>query len=171
VVTIPLSAVRERLGAAELERVGRISADTALRIMCDAAVQPALLDDSTEEPIDLGRTRRDPDPRLRRAVLLRDRGCRFAGCDRPWAWCEIHHLLPWAEGGRTDRANLMVLCTRHHHDVHEGGFRILKRAGGGFRTLRPDGSEIEASPPIWELRRSSALKLTQSAEGPPDRAA
>ena len=136
VVTIPLSAVRERLGAAELERVGRISADTALRIMCDAAVQPALIDDTTGEPLDLGRNRRDPDPRLRRAVLLRDGGCRFAGCDRPWAWCEVHHLLPWSEGGRTDRSNLVVLCTRHHHDVHEGGFRILKRAGGGFRTLQ-----------------------------------
>ena len=73
VVTIPLSAVRERLGAAELERVGRISADTALRIMCDAAVQPALIDDTTGQPLDLGRNRRDPDPRLRRAVLLRDR--------------------------------------------------------------------------------------------------
>ncbi len=99
VVTIPLSAVRDRLGAAELERVGRICADTALRILCDAAVQPALIDDSTGQTLDLGRTQRDPDPRLRRAVLLRDRGCRFAGCDRPWAWCEVHHLIPWSHGG------------------------------------------------------------------------
>ncbi len=169
VVTIPLSAVRERLGAGELERVGRISADTALRIMCDAAVQPALIDDTTGEPLDLGRSQRDPDPRLRRAVLLRDRGCRFAGCDRPWAWCEIHHLTPWSHGGRTDRANLVVLCTRHHHDVHDGGFRILKRAGGGFRTLRPDGTEIQAAPPIWELRRTAAL--VRQGEGPPPHAA
>ncbi len=171
VVTIPLSAVRDRLGSAELERVGRISADTALRILCDAAVHPALIDDTTGQTLDLGRSQRDPDPRLRRAVLLRDRGCRFAGCDRPWAWCEVHHLIPWSQGGLTDRENLVVVCLRHHHDVHEGGFRILKRAGGGFRTLRPDGTEIHASPPTRELRRPAALRSKQTAQRPPDRAA
>ncbi len=83
----------------------------------------------------------------------------------------MHHLIPWSHGGPTDRANLVVLCLRHHHDVHEGGFRILKRTGGGYRTLRPDGSEIHASPPTRELRRSTASTAKQTAQRPPHRAA
>ena len=55
---------------------------------------------------------------------LRDRGCRFPGCDRPPAWTEGHHILHWTDGGRTELENLVALCRLHHRAVHEQGWRI-----------------------------------------------
>jgi 5-methylcytosine-specific restriction endonuclease McrA len=56
----------------------------------------------------------------RRALLRRDRGCRFPGCDRPSGWSDAHHLVHWADGGETKLSNLVLLCRRHHRMVHEG---------------------------------------------------
>jgi hypothetical protein len=61
--------------------------------------------DGATVPIDLGRTRRPYTGAARTAVLLRDGGCAFPGCDRPSRWCQIHHIEFWARGGRTDRDN------------------------------------------------------------------
>ncbi|WP_231939606.1 HNH endonuclease signature motif containing protein [Brevibacterium siliguriense] len=50
------------------------------------------------------------------AILAgRDRGCTFPGCDTPPGWCEAHHIVPWAENGKTDVNNLTLACSAHHH--------------------------------------------------------
>jgi hypothetical protein len=43
------------------------------------------------------------------------------GCDITGAFCEVHHPTPWRNGGRTDIANLTLVCPRHHTEVHDGG--------------------------------------------------
>jgi hypothetical protein len=53
-------------------------------------------------------------PAMRRAVIVRDRVCRFPGCDRPPTWCDAHHVVHWADGGPTAAANLLLLCRPHH---------------------------------------------------------
>ena len=50
------------------------------------------------------------------AILAsRDQGCTFPGCDTPPGWCEAHHIVPWAENGKTDVNNLTLACSAHHH--------------------------------------------------------
>ncbi|HEY5185707.1 MAG TPA: HNH endonuclease signature motif containing protein [Actinomycetes bacterium] len=75
-------------------------------------------------------------------MRLRDGGCRFCGCDRPADWCEVHHLLPWSLGGRTDLHTLALLCSRHHHTIHDHGDRMTRGPDGTLHTHRPDGTEI-----------------------------
>ncbi len=46
-----------------------------------------------------------------RALVARDRGCAFPGCDRPPAMCQVHHCQHWAHHGETKVENCM-LCAR-----------------------------------------------------------
>ncbi|MFC6238463.1 HNH endonuclease signature motif containing protein [Longivirga aurantiaca] len=78
---------------------------------------------------DEGRRYRTVPPRLRRALDLRDRHCAFPGCRIAVGWCEAHHITEWEHGGATDLDNLTLLCAKHHHAVHEGGWTIVKNPG------------------------------------------
>jgi hypothetical protein len=80
---------------------------------------------------------------LRRAVVLRDQRCRFPRCTRPHAWCDAHHIVHWADGGKTAISNLVLLCRPHHTLVHESGFELETTDGQPVFT-RPDGSVIDA---------------------------
>jgi len=91
------------------------------RIACDAQLT-ALLIDEHGVVTDLGRTRRLFSPQQRRLLAIRDRGCRFPGCDRPPAHTDAHHLISWMDGGPTDMANALLLCRHHHRAVHEDGW-------------------------------------------------
>ncbi len=81
---------------------------------------------------------------LRRALVVRDGGCAYLGCDRPPNWCDAHHIVPWAKGGATRLANLMLLCRRHHRIVHEHGVRIEPTDSGPV-FQRSDGSPLRRS--------------------------
>ena len=98
-------------------------------------------------PIDHGRTKRLVPPALRRATEHRDRHCVFAGCHAPAYWCDVHHLVHWADGGETCLENSALLCERHHTKVHHG-FRIERQPNGRWRTWRPDGTEILLHPQL-----------------------
>jgi hypothetical protein len=87
--------------------------------------------------LDLGRTQRLYTASLRKAVIARDRACVFPGCGRHWSWCEVHHLIHWARGGTTDLANAALLCLRHHHAVHEGGWLLWRDPDGIWRVDPP----------------------------------
>jgi Domain of unknown function (DUF222)/HNH endonuclease len=115
---------------------------TTDRILCDAAVVE-VVEDSRGNVLDMGRRRRTIPTLLRRALRLRDGGCRFPGCTNRRV--DGHHLVPWSRGGATALDNLCSLCRRHHGYVHEFGFRLEPDATRGFRWFRPDGSEIAVS--------------------------
>ena len=74
--------------------------------------------------LDLGRTNRTVSPAQRKALIVRDGGCIFPGCDRPASWCDAHHIIHWLDSGPTDLWNLCLLCSAHHHIVHDGGWRL-----------------------------------------------
>ena len=95
------------------------------------------LDASTGEPLSVGRARRTVPPAMRRALALRDKGCRFPGCDRPVEWTDAHHVQHWADDGPTELANLVLLCRRCHRRVHEGRWRLECMEAG----------ELVAAPP------------------------
>ena len=65
---------------------------------------------SLSQPLDLGRTTRVIPPHLRKAVIQRDKKCRFPGCEQPPSVCQVHHLIPWAQGGATALGNLALFC-------------------------------------------------------------
>ena len=115
--------------AGELDPGGRLSATAVQRIACDASVVRVVLDASSPV-LDVGRARRVPSGAARRALRARDRGCVWPGCDRPASWTRAHHLVHWARGGKTDMANLVLLCARHHFKVHEGGWRLVRGPDG-----------------------------------------
>ncbi|HVX18909.1 MAG TPA: DUF222 domain-containing protein [Acidimicrobiales bacterium] len=134
------------LGAVcEVDGGGRVDPEMVRRLSCDGIVTLAATADGAV--LELGRSVRLASEDQRRALLVRDKGCVFPGCDRPGQWCEAHHLVRWEAGGPTDLANLALLCSRHHHLVHEGGFAAARGDDGELRFTRPDGTEIERRRP------------------------
>src|SRR5439155_204991 len=124
-----------RAAARIRDHVAPAAADRRAR---DAAILPAVLG-TAGQILDLGRATRLVTPALRRALVLRDRGCRFPGCDRPPEWTDGHHIHPWATGGPTTLPNLILLCRHHHTLVHEGGWTIhLDTATNTVTATRPN---------------------------------
>ncbi|QCR19122.1 HNH endonuclease signature motif containing protein [Agrococcus sp. SGAir0287] len=95
----------------------------AARILCDGFVQALVLDDRGE-PLRQGRRQRLFTLAQRRAIVARDRHCRAPGCTAPPGWCETHHVTRWADGGRTDVEDGILLCQHHHTEVHRGALRV-----------------------------------------------
>jgi hypothetical protein len=75
--------------------------------------------------LDLGREVRYATDHQYRALLVRDGGCRWAGCHIPAAWCDIDHLLAWEDGGPTNLDNLVMWCRHHHTEKHRRGVTVL----------------------------------------------
>jgi hypothetical protein len=108
-------------GRAELEDGTRVSAETCRRLSCDASIVSVThAHDGTI--LEVGRKTRTISNGLRRALEIRDRGCRFPGCHLRFT--DGHHLKHWADGGETGLSNCVLLCPFHHRLVHEGGWRV-----------------------------------------------
>ncbi len=134
-----LAAGTTGLGAA-------ISAARVRMLACDGEVTRIVIGPDSV-PLDTGRKYRVVPPHLRRAVEVRDQTCVFTGCTAPAWWCEVHHLLHWADGGDTCLDNSALLCERHHTKVHHG-FTVERDPRGRWHTYRPDGSEILIGAPL-----------------------
>ena len=100
-----------------------LTPEATRRLACDAGILPAILDGASV-PIDVGRARRPFTGATRTAILLRDGGCAFPGCDRPPRWTDIHHIVFWSDGGATDRDNGVALCRHHHRLIHTTDWTI-----------------------------------------------
>ncbi len=138
--------------------------ESVARLACDAVLQRVLLDPNGV-PVDVGRKYRTATDAQWEAVRAILRSCVWAGCDAPLAWCQLcdvaegnsrrspkashHHVHEWEHGGATDLCNLVPLCSRHHHAVHEGGWTMKISAddrridiscpdGSLYATTRPD---------------------------------
>jgi hypothetical protein len=107
------------------------------RLRAAMTLLPPTLGGAPSQPLDVGRTTRVVQPAQRSALVVRDGGCVFPGCDRPLAWCEAHHLRHWLHGGPTDLANLALLCRAHHRAVHEGGWQLIRGPDGRFSATPP----------------------------------
>ena len=115
-------------GRCELEDGTRVSAETSRRLACDCGVVrvehgPGRVEQGSDaEILNVGRRTRSISPALRRALEVRDRGCRFPGCGS--RYCDAHHVRHWADGGETSLANCLLLCRHHHRLVHEEGWTV-----------------------------------------------
>ena len=116
-ITIPWNTLRQGRGVVDTD-AGPISAETARRLACDAVISRIVVqEDGT--PVAAGEARRVIPPALRRALDLRDQGCTHPGCDVPARWCDAHHIVHWADGGKTELSNLRSLCRTHHGRQHD----------------------------------------------------
>ena len=106
-----------------LEAGPRIGRDALEAILCDAVTEvTARAEDGT--PMVYGRRIRTIPPALRRAIIQRDgNACTGDGCPSTHR-LQVHHIIPWSQGGTTDPDNLITLCWFHHHIVvHQQGFQ------------------------------------------------
>jgi hypothetical protein len=136
-LTMTLEGLKGELGVppADLDLSVPISVRTAERLACDCTMSRVLLADSMV--IDVGRATRTVSAPTMRALRVRDKGCRFPGCDRQVNWSSPHHIIYWARGGPGKLPNLVLLCYVHHRLVHEGGWQVIK-SGREFTFLPPD---------------------------------
>ena len=118
VVTIDHDRLRDQLGAAHLDTGHDLSAAEARRLACSAGVLPAILDGSSL-PLDLGRTKRFFTEAQRVALATTYDRCAAEHCDRPYAWTDLHHEDPWADGGQTDLHLAVPLCGPDHQRAHD----------------------------------------------------
>jgi len=127
-VTIPLQSLTDRVGAGVLDDGSEISPTLARVLACDAGIIPAVLN-GHGQPVDVGRERRLFTGAARTAIEIRDGGCVWPGCGRPVSWGQIHHLLPWCAGGRTDQVNGGLFCWQHHRTIEEGDWQAFHHRG------------------------------------------
>ena len=103
-------------------------------LTCNGTVTPVFLDNGL--PVSVGRTQYVVPARTRTVIEHRDHGvCRVPGCDATLG-LEVHHLIHWEHGGRTDTDNLLLVCGKHHRMHHRGRLDITGNAD------RPDGLEF-----------------------------
>ncbi len=127
------------IGRSHLEDGTRVPAETSRRLTCDAGVVQVTAG-TDGSVLDVGRRTRTVPPAVRRALQVRDGGCRFPGCGLRFT--EAHHLVHWADGGETTLDNLVLLCRFHHRRVHEDGFGVRRGPDGGARFFDPKGRTI-----------------------------
>ena len=96
--------------------------------------------------LDLGMTRRLFDGHQRLALATPDQGCVFPGCERPAVWCEAHHRIPWSEGGAIEITNGCLLCSFHHHLIHQGEWDLVLAADRITEVIPPKRIDQQRRP-------------------------
>ena len=134
----------DQAGQSVVEDGAHVPAETSRRLACDAS-RVVMRHDADGHVVEIGARTRTIPPALRRALLHRDRGCRFPGCGLPFG--QGHHLRHWAHGGPTTLSNLAMLCRRHHRAVHEEGFHVDRQPDGALQFRWPDGRPLPSVPP------------------------
>lgn len=160
VVTITLEKLLDRLGYGQTSDGVLLPAARVLELAEEADIIPAVLNRSGAV-LSLGRARRIATTAQTWALVARDGGCSFPGCDRASELCERHHVVAWVDGGATDLDNLTLLCRYHHHQFAGRGWTVVINADG----------LPEWTPPWWVDRRreplvNTRIQLTRLARGP-----
>ena len=152
-VTMTLSYERTREEARNAGLIGDeyVSAAEARRVACDAHVIPAVLG-TKSQPLDVASPSYVVPAHIRRALVLRDRGCTHPGCDRPAAACHSHHVESWVDGGETKLINLALVCQSHHLLVHASEWEIQLK-GGRVWWVPPTYIDPDRTPRLNELHR------------------
>lgn len=116
------------------------------RLLCTGRITPIIVD-TNGVALDAGRTIRHANRKQRRALRAMYRTCAFHGCDISFDRCDIHHITPWEHGGPTNLLNLLPLCSRHHHVVHEIGWSLTLEPDRTLIIQQPDGTVFARTRP------------------------
>jgi hypothetical protein len=143
--------------------------ESVKRLCCDS--HAVVISENDEgQPLSIGRKTRIIPRAIQRALRARDNNCcSFPGCGNR-RFLHSHHVEHWSNGGETSLDNLMLLCTRHHTLVHEGGFNIAKDFLDNWAFFRPDGiavpevgyvSRVDENPPAGGLLSVTEKKVSE----------
>lgn len=136
------SLVSDVDGQSELADGPSLPPETIRRLGCDCSIVTAIERDG--EILSVGRKTRTISTPIKRALIARDRHCKFPGCTSK-VWLDGHHIEHWArDEGETKLSNLVLLCRAHHRAVHEYGYSVTIE-GNHVTFFRPDGSAMETS--------------------------
>lgn len=181
-VTVPVLTL---IGASEapglLDGYGPIDADTARRIAAAAPSFTRILTHPVSGTVlDVDRTTYKPPADLKRWLEVRDGTCRFPGCNRRAARCEVDHTIDWQHDGRTAFDNMAHLCSLHHHLKHETSWSVQHVADGVMEWRSPAGrthvthpgrripSDTDSlGPPVREPRGRRHSEQRSSSAPPP----
>jgi hypothetical protein len=130
-------------GCAHIEGTGAITGHAAQRLACDGAVSKIVF--SSDGRIEQRGSTRVVPRAMRRALMARDKGCRWPGCTAK-RFLHAHHVVFWAKGGPTCLSNLLTLCGAHHRFVHEGGWDLQLQPSGALKITSPDGACLPLVP-------------------------
>ena len=145
-VAVDVEQLAKRAGGRALLDTGEtITIEAARRLACDADIAAVLVKGGSEI-LDLGRTHRVASAAQYKALVIRDGGCRFPGCDRPPGWTQAHHIVEWPDGGLTNLDNLVLLCLPHHHLFHHQHWRIEGNAKN-LKIHPPTDGAVTRAPP------------------------
>ncbi|MDE0232791.1 MAG: DUF222 domain-containing protein [bacterium] len=111
-----------------------IPAEKIRDLACQADILPAIFK-GVSQPLDLGRSRRAASAAQRVALVARDKAC--VGCGATANWCQSHHIIPWAVQGNTDIDDMVLLCSRCHHKVHDDHWVVRKTPTGKYHLKPP----------------------------------
>ena len=120
----------------EIPGTGPIPRSELERLACQAELF-GILFDGNGLPLWHGRRTRTVSPQQWRALIARDRGCVLCGAAP--SYCHAHHIVPWSPPaeGPTDIDNLVLVCNRHHHHIHQHDLTLTRHPDGGWETSQP----------------------------------
>ncbi len=136
-----------KAGIAETTDGSQLSADQLLRVADEAEIWPTIID-RNGVPLALGRTRRIASRGQTMALIAREGGCSFPGCDHPPQWCDRHHIIDWIDGGPTDLDNMTLLCRYHHTHFLQKGWSCRINADGLPEWIPPRWIDPEQRPQL-----------------------
>ncbi|MFB2585505.1 HNH endonuclease [Herbiconiux liukaitaii] len=168
IVTVPAAIMAGCKGSddgeAQLHGYGPIDPDLAKRLAAKAPTfLKVLVHPGTGDTIEVAGRYRIP-AALREALIVADEHCRFPGCGRRAARCELDHTEDWALGGRSTASNLAHLCTSHHHLKHNGGWAVTRPPGAP-----PNSRELEWRSPLGATYRTTPPTRYLADRPPPQR--
>ncbi|WP_166408885.1 HNH endonuclease signature motif containing protein [Labedella phragmitis] len=123
-VTVTAEALESENGVGYIDgQATPVSVDTIERLIDSRGLQKVTLN-AAGRILSLGSAQRCFTASQRRAIVARDGGCVIPGCTTPAGWCEVHHVIPWRNGGTTHTDNGVLLCWGHHERIDSGPWRL-----------------------------------------------
>jgi hypothetical protein len=130
-----------------LDGYGPIDDETARRLTAHApSFRPILTDPVTGAMLRYGRKARRIPADLAGRLRVRDGHCRFPGCEKRAAGCDIDHTRPWEHHGCSDHDNTAHLCRKHHRVKHRTSWQMRQGHDGVIRWLSPAGRWRDSHP-------------------------
>jgi hypothetical protein len=157
-----------QVGTGAWESLGR---EELVRLVCDplnhATLRRLVTDPATGSLVDRGSRTYAVSPALARWIATRDQTCRFPGCTRRAARCDIDHAVEFADGGPTNVANTGALCRRHHNRKTHGDWTISDSQHDGACTFTSPAGRTYRHAPVELIPKHEINAPMPSANLPP----